>query len=71
MYIYILCLNTDRVTLTADNSDKKSPTVMQQGTTPPLMIPQIPAPPTISDISDTTATVSWIAPGKLSLITCN
>ena len=53
-----------RISLTASNFRFTSEAVEQEGMTEPVGIPEIPAPPTVTDITNTSAVVTWVFPGN-------
>lgn len=56
-----------RISLTASNFRFTSEAAEQEGMTESVGIPKIPAPPTVADITNTSAVVTWVLPGNYLL----
>ena len=59
-----------RISLTASNLRFTSEAVEQEGITPSVSSPKIPAPPTVADITNRSAVVNWVLPGNYLVNSC-
>ena len=55
------------MSIQAENELRRSQPATASGTTLPELTPRMPDPPTVTDIKDTSATITWTEPGTTNL----